>query len=858
MSESRTALSPHWNKELQALYKGSADGILMIEIGSMRFVRANPAIGRMLGYTEQELLSLSIGDIHPAGDLPRVLDHFKAMSERRLKCARNVPCLRKDGRVAYADITAAHVDCDETPSLLAFFHDVTEEKRAMEALRANDERHRLIIEKVADVIWTVEFPPSVVGRATAGANVAAIVDAILDQWRFSFVSPAVKRLFQYTPEEAVALSIRDIVAPAALARMREAMIAEFGRSDAGAANASDQRFVELECVIKNGELRWCEVAATYLRDDRGVPTGALGVTRDATWRRQAESALRESESTLRSLLENLPDIVIVIDRGSRIQFVNHGQLTYNQESVCGTAAFGFVTPEFQPIAERTLETAFATGLPQSLDLQDIFGSWWLCRLAPLGQENVVNRVMAICSNVTEQRLATEGVKKEQELLRRLLDTHEKERQLVAYEIHDGFAQQLAGALFRLQAFRETCSRDPTEAWKGFDSGMQLISCAIDETRRLISGLRPPVLDQFGVVEAVQNLVYEHNRAGGTEIAFDQEMSDERFLPALENAVFRIVQESLNNAIRYSRSDRIRVSLTKRDHRICIDVRDWGVGFDPNAVEQQRFGLQGIRERVRLLGGRMAIESAPGEGTRIAVQLPLAGTDEALAVIFDMDGVLVDTYRAHYRSWLELAQAEGLDFTEEEFATTFGRTSREIIAHAWGKGHFDEVQIAELDRRKEAVFRRLIESDFPAMRGADDLLRSLHDAGFRLAVGSSGPPENVEMVLDRLEVRDLFDAVVTGADVTRGKPDPEVFRTAARRLGVPAARCAVIEDAPAGIAAANAAGMASVGLVSTGRQRRELAAACAIVQSLDELSPQVLRGLIAAPSPPNCQEKETAS
>ena len=113
---------------------------------------------------------------------------------------------------------------------------------------------------------------------------------------------------------------------------------------------------------------------------------------------------------------------------------------------------------------------------------------------------------------------------------------------------------------------------------------------------------------------------------------------------------------------------------------------------------------------------------------------LAVADETLAVIFDMDGVLVNTYRAHFRSWLEMAEAEGFSFTEGEFAATFGRTSREIIAHFWGEGRLDDAQIAALDDRKEAAFRRMIETDFPAMPGVGELLRSLHNAGFRLAVG----------------------------------------------------------------------------------------------------------------------------
>ena len=215
----------------------------------------------------------------------------------------------------------------------------------------------------------------------------------------------------------------------------------------------------------------------------------------------------------------------------------------------------------------------------------------------------------------------------------------------------------------------------------------------------------------------------------------------------------------------------------------------------------------------------------------------------IAAIFDMDGVLVDTYDAHFRSWKDMADSEGLPFTEADFARSFGRTSREIISQLWGKGRYDDAQIAKLDGKKEAAFRRGIEKDFPAMPGVVELLHALHQAGFRLAVGSSGPPENVQLVVDKLGARELFGAVLTGADVQRGKPDPQVFLLAAERLGVPPARCAVIEDAPAGVAAANAAGMISVGLLSTGRTNADLSAANAVVRSLSEISAPMLRDLI---------------
>ena len=215
-----------------------------------------------------------------------------------------------------------------------------------------------------------------------------------------------------------------------------------------------------------------------------------------------------------------------------------------------------------------------------------------------------------------------------------------------------------------------------------------------------------------------------------------------------------------------------------------------------------------------------------------------------AVIFDVDGVLVDSYHPHYRSWRELAAEGGLSITEEQFAETFGRTSRDIIRRFWGSDAMDDGDIRELDDRKEALYRKIVSDDFPAMDGAAELIDRLHKEGILLAVGSSGPPENVALVLERLGRRDRIGAVVTGMDVTRGKPAPQVFLIAARKLGVPPESCVVVEDAPDGIRATHAAGMAAVALVSTGRVKDDFleVAPDIIVESLRDLTPAALRAL----------------
>ena len=213
----------------------------------------------------------------------------------------------------------------------------------------------------------------------------------------------------------------------------------------------------------------------------------------------------------------------------------------------------------------------------------------------------------------------------------------------------------------------------------------------------------------------------------------------------------------------------------------------------------------------------------------------------IAVIFDVDGVLVDSYQAHFASWRQLYSELGRDYTEAAFAADFGRTSRDILCRTLGPQTSDE-RIHALDQRKESLFRETLRENFTAMDGASELIDALAANGFAIAVGSSGPPENIALSLEKLGCMDKVAAIVTGADVQHGKPDPQVFQLAAERLDMPAASCAVIEDAVHGIEAANRAGMASIAVTGT-TTREQLAEADLVVESLRELDPDVIQTLI---------------
>jgi two-component system sensor histidine kinase DegS len=211
-------------------------------------------------------------------------------------------------------------------------------------------------------------------------------------------------------------------------------------------------------------------------------------------------------------------------------------------------------------------------------------------------------------------------------LRQLLALYSRERRLIVYDLHDGLAQYLSGAMLHLQAYftsQDGNSQTGGESWK---KGLDFITRGITELRKVMQGLQSGIRDENGIMESLAVLVEMHRKDYGVDIKFRHVMRCKSLAPPLKNAVFRILQESLGNACRHSRSKMIQVQIVQRGVRMHLEVRDWGIGFNLNNVEKDRNGLLGIRQRAELLGGQAAIKSAPGAGTRIYVELPVVEAD----------------------------------------------------------------------------------------------------------------------------------------------------------------------------------------------------------------------------------------
>jgi beta-phosphoglucomutase len=216
-----------------------------------------------------------------------------------------------------------------------------------------------------------------------------------------------------------------------------------------------------------------------------------------------------------------------------------------------------------------------------------------------------------------------------------------------------------------------------------------------------------------------------------------------------------------------------------------------------------------------------------------------------AVLWDVDGTLVDTAELHFQAWLELCRELGRPFSRADFAATFGRRNPEILHYLFGP-RFTAAEIADLGDRKEEYYRAAARRGVDLLPGVRPLLEGLHAAGFRQALGTSAPRANVDLILRLTKTEPFFDAIVSSEDTQRGKPDPQVFQVGAERLGVPPARCLVLEDAVAGVEAARAGGMKCIAVSFVGHHpEAALSAAGAdlVVKTLEQVSVQMVRDIL---------------
>lgn len=387
---------------------------------------------------------------------------------------------------------------------------------------------------------------------------------------------------------------------------------------------------EVDCrlIWPDGSIHWFIVKGQSFFQGEGAARHAvrfIGTVLDITDRKRSEMALRASESRLQAITTNTPAVIYLKDWQGRYLMINRRFeeiFSTTQQQVVGKTDAEVFPGDVASMLEANDRQVQASGSPlefeEVLPQSDGPHTYFSVKFPVYDEAGRPTAVGGISTDITDRKKTMDALEAEQEMLRHTIEIQDEERQLVTCEIHDGLVQYAAGALMQLEAARAEVESE--SAAQRIDQVMNILRKTVAEGRRLINGIRTPVLDDWGVVAALENLIDEEDRAN-VKVEFVKDPELGRMAPNVEEALYRITQEAMTNTYKHSHATKVRIELLRLGDRVRLEVRDWGVGFAPAARTKRVHGLHGMTTRARIAGGHCTIVSVPGEGTQIVADLP---------------------------------------------------------------------------------------------------------------------------------------------------------------------------------------------------------------------------------------------
>jgi PAS domain S-box-containing protein len=518
----------------------------------------------------------------------------------------NQPCriIRSDGKVRLLQIVGSVVIDEQGTPTRMFGHcqDITELEATKEARRAAERKYRQIFENAGEGIFQ---------STPEGSYLTA--------------NPALARMHGFDSPGELIRSRRDIsheiyVDPARREEFKH-LLEEHGVV----------RGFQHQSFRKDGSRIWISVNARTVRNESGKVMYYEGTTQDITEQKEAEQALRESEERYRELFENSKDALYVQDMNGCYTSVNRAaeRLTgYTRDELIGEQFSTLISPEhagqvrgqLSPEPADACETNYEVEIttkqghrvPVEISSRLIFENG-----KPVGVQGCVR-------DISERKRAQEASRT---YSRRLIEAQEAERRRISRELHDQVGQILTAVKMNLHALQKKCSKP--EILSSIQDNMGVIDEAVDQVRDLSVVLRPPLLDDFGLVVALRWYLDRQAQNCGVKAEFITRSltEDDRFSSELETACFRIVQEAITNVIRHAKATHISVMLERNGSDLILLIVDDGAGFDiktlrSSATIAATLGLRGMEERAQAVGGSIKLDSAAELGTEICARFPI--------------------------------------------------------------------------------------------------------------------------------------------------------------------------------------------------------------------------------------------
>jgi PAS domain S-box-containing protein len=578
----------------RSIYENAIEGIFQTTPEG-RYLSANPALARMLGYGSPEELIASIRDI---GTEMCVRPETRLEMKRRLETEGQVRGFenqigRKDGSRIWISVNA-HIVRDADGKVLYYegtSQDITERRRAEEALKESEAR----LAKLAHAVEST-------------AEMICITDM---QDRFTFANPAFLKAYGYTEAEIIGKTPAILFSPKNPPELLGEILRE---TRAGGWNGEviDRR--------KDGTDFPISLGTSQIRNSESKVIGLIGVARDITESKRTEAVLKESEEKFRTLFESAPIGMALHDaRGKYVQTNQAYQrmLGYSNEELRQLSVQKITYPDDVLEGQRFFEE-FREGKRKQYQREKRYlhkdGHLVWAHASASALRNNKGELIYIISMV-------EDITERKQLEQEVIETSANERRRVGHELHDGLGQYLAGIAFKAKALEQSLVAESLPHGAEAKELAALVSNAISQTRSLARGLDPIEVETIGLQAALENLAVETQKFFNISCRFQCSENEMEVDPQVSLALYRVVQEAIHNGITHGEAGAIEIELTMNGSNLCLRVQDDGTGFQPEESRPGGIGLRVMQYRARSIGGSLRVSSQPQRGTEVHCMVP---------------------------------------------------------------------------------------------------------------------------------------------------------------------------------------------------------------------------------------------
>jgi two-component system sensor histidine kinase UhpB len=496
-----------------------------------------------------------------------------------------------------------HFDVNGNPQVMVgAVQDITEHKQAEEALRQSQQKLRTVFDSIGD-----------------GITVLDLAGNIID------VNETVLRIKGYNREDVIGRFGLDFVAEKDRTRATEEMMVLFS------GEVQHTPATEFALLGKDGSEIPCEASASLLRDVDGNVLGLISVERDLRERKQTEHQLQESEARLRAFMESSTDIYAIFDSQLRlVEVSDKGVKAFlpdkTREEQIGKHIAEIVPEVMETGRYEEYSKVIETGKPFQVD-ETIMHPRFSTRHISIKAFKVQEGMGMIFSDITARKNAEQELRYYSERLRamakQLSEVEESQRRRTARELHDNVGQNLTALGINWNMAKTQLEKSRVEEVKTIlDDSQQLLEQTTEAIRDIMADLRPPVLEDYGLLAALRWYGERFASRTGIAITVQGEEPDTRLSADFEITLFRIAQEALTNIAKHAKARNVIVNFNRKDGRQRLSIADDGIGFDTDELskytKQANWGLVIMSERADSIGASFEIESASGTGTRVIV------------------------------------------------------------------------------------------------------------------------------------------------------------------------------------------------------------------------------------------------